>query len=95
MIPACRNVMYNAAEGASYLLFTNHLSAHPLRNEFVIYEAEAVSIDFNGKCGLRKTTLYITGVGHMQSLQFCRSEDPGIKPTMSIPSTCLIQRNYV
>jgi hypothetical protein len=45
LIPGCGNVTYNAVGDVSYLLFTNlHLNAHPLRNEFVIYETEALLI---------------------------------------------------
>jgi hypothetical protein len=48
-----------------YLLFTNtHLNAQPLRNKFVIYEAEAVLIDFNGNCGLQNATPYIPDLVH-------------------------------
>jgi hypothetical protein len=42
--------MYNAVGDVRYLIFTNlRPNAHPLRNKFVISEAEAVMIDFNGK----------------------------------------------
>jgi hypothetical protein len=50
LIPGCGSIMYNAVGDVRYLIFTNlNLNAHPLRNKFVISEAEAVLIDFNGK----------------------------------------------
>jgi hypothetical protein len=50
LIPGCGSIIYNAVGDVTYLIFTNlRLNAHPLRNKFVISEAEAVLIDFNGK----------------------------------------------
>jgi hypothetical protein len=61
MASGCGNVRYNAVGDVRYLLFTNlHVNAHPLRNKFVIYGAEAVLIDFNGNCGITEDWMHCT-----------------------------------